>query len=92
MLAGVGGQTIAEAKLNISIAEFECWWQYRKKYGPLNPMLRNDAAIARLSVLVAAVNGHKRKASDFMPWPEQQTESIDDIELAQMKKMKGKRK
>lgn len=92
MLAGVGGKTIAEAKANLSIGEFASWMQYRKKYGPFNPMLRIDAAVARLSQFIAATKGAKREVADFMPWPVLEKPSIDEAELASMKKMKRKRK
>lgn len=47
---------------------------YRQKRGPLNPILRTDAALALLCAVTANSNGAKRRdgqpfaQSDFMPW------------------------
>ena len=40
---------------------------YREKYGPFNPMLRADAAMARVGCAMAGGN-----MSDFMPWPKEE--------------------
>lgn len=50
--------------------------------GPFNPMLRMDAAFARLSVLIAALTGNKRNVSDFMPFIKAKSDapaSVEDI-------------
>lgn len=47
--------------------EWHVWQLYRQKNGPMNPMLRTDAAIAR------AVSPFIQKTTprDFMPWPKE---------------------
>lgn len=50
--------------------------------GPFNPMLRMDAAFARMSVLIASLTGNKRKVSDFMPYIKASPDapaSVEDI-------------
>ena len=50
--------------------------------GPFNPMLRMDAAFARMSVLIASLTGNKRKVSDFMPYIKAHPDapaSVEDI-------------
>lgn len=70
--------------------EFYDWVSYRSKYGPLNPMLRMDAAFARMQVHsnhLAMMAGKRQMPSDagqmtdFMPWPRQEPEemSIDEM-------------
>lgn len=66
--------------------EFGGWVSYRAKYGPLNPMLRMDAAFARTQVqrnnlaMMAGKNQMPSEAGqvkDFMPWPRQEPEEMD---------------
>jgi hypothetical protein len=53
--------------------EWHRWMLYRKKNGPLNAMLRLDAAIARCA---APFMGKGVKPSDLMPWPEKADEEM----------------
>lgn len=48
-------------------SEYVGWIAYIDKFGPLNPMLRMEAAVARL----AALWSKDGKPSDFMPWPKE---------------------
>ena len=51
----------------MSATEWHVWQLYRQKNGPLNPMLRLDAAVARaVSPFIP-----KTKPRDFMPWPKE---------------------
>lgn len=57
---------------------------YRKKWGPFNPMLRFDSAIARL--YVSQFQGkppNTRKMEHMMPWPieEQQEATMEDVAM-----------
>lgn len=66
----------------MSVTEFQSWIEYREMTGPFNPMLRMDAAFARLSVLIAALTGNKRNVSDFMPFIKAKSDapaSVEDI-------------
>ena len=60
----LGGMTVTELKERMPHTELMRWLEYRKVYGPLNPMLRNDAAIARLGIRMAG-----GKFEDYCPWP-----------------------
>jgi hypothetical protein len=70
------GGTVGEIRGRMTYAELLSWMEYRERYGPLNPMLRNDAAIARMA---SAMTGAKMEA--FMPWPRQRAAepSFDEL-------------
>lgn len=53
----------------MSLAELNDWSAYIRVNGPLNPMLRNDSAIARLGVRML---GKGAKMEHFMPWPKRE--------------------
>lgn len=55
-----------ELKNRMSMSELNDWVAYIRVNGPLNPILRNDAAIARLAV---SMSGKGAKMEHFMPWP-----------------------
>ena len=48
----------------MSFDEFLCWQAYIETNGPISPILRNDAAIARMA---SKMTGAKMEV--FMPWP-----------------------
>lgn len=66
MLA-IGGMTVSELDQRMSRAEFQDWILYIEENGPVSPMLRIDAAIAR-AVLPFMKKGTPMSA--FMPWPD----------------------
>lgn len=68
----------------MSLSELNDWSAYMKINGPLNPMLRNDAAIARLGVSMA---GKGAKMEHFMPWPKR--EEQEENPLAVFEKLKA---
>lgn len=60
-------------------AEYVRWMKYVERFGPLNPMLRMERAVANL----AALWSKDAKPGDFMPWPaEQDTEATPEGALA----------
>lgn len=67
-------------------AEFMGWVRYRQLRGPLNPMLRMEAAIATLAELVCAAAGIKDRsgapltARDFMPWADARAPMDDTVD------------
>ncbi|EAR2628810.1 phage tail protein [Salmonella enterica] len=71
VLNGIGGCTIAEAKVRLSFREFQQWIQYRQKYGNLNPMMRTEWGAALVSSVLANVNRTKNtpafSIADFAP-------------------------
>ncbi|UHQ21884.1 hypothetical protein LVB77_14540 [Lysobacter sp. 5GHs7-4] len=64
------------------------WLAYRAKRGPLNPMLRTDAAFGRLSVLLSQVHQLKHQSgrplgmADFVPYASDEEEEASMEELA----------
>jgi len=81
-LCGVGGCTIAQAKINISYPEFLSWIRYRTKRGSFHTGMRVEQSIAMLSSLYA--NAHRKQGSDafspldFMPHGDEPELSLDD--------------
>ena len=75
MLA-IGGCTVDELKERMTHDEMLDWISYAKLNGPLNPMLRFDAAVARLCVIWGG-----GKVKDHMPWPqeEEREATIEDV-------------
>lgn len=63
----------------MSFDEFLCWQSYIETNGPISPILRNDAAIARMA---SAMTGAKMKA--FMPWPKEREKEVSFDEIAGM--------
>lgn len=77
-MCGIGGRTIAEAKLNISYPEFLQWIQYRNMRGSLHFGMRIEQSIAMIASMYA--NAHSKKGvtfshRDFMP-------HADDVEIS----------
>lgn len=66
MLA-IGGMTVSELDARMSRAEFQSWILYIEENGPVSPMLRIDAAIAR-AALPFLKKGTPMSA--LMPWPD----------------------
>lgn len=78
---GIGGRTIAEAKLRISFPEFKAWAAYRNKRGSLHPGMRTERGAALLATLYA--NAQRKKDSpahtiyDFAPHIEEPPISVE---------------
>jgi len=64
-LCGIGGRTIAEAKLNISYPEFLQWIQYRNLRGSFNVGTRIEQSVAVIASMYA--NAHSKKGVTFSP-------------------------
>jgi hypothetical protein len=58
--------TVSELRARMSVEELGSWIAYQKIVGPLNPLLRLDAAISR--AVSPFVKGDKRS---LMPWPKE---------------------
>jgi hypothetical protein len=60
----------------MSHAEVMRWIEYRERNGPMNPMLRLDAAVAR--AIGPFLKGDKRA---LLPWPKESDTpaSLDDV-------------
>lgn len=67
VLCGVGGSTIAEAKENISVAEYYEWVKYRNLRGSLSVVRRVEQAIGLLCSVVANSAGGKEGGGKFEP-------------------------
>lgn len=68
--------TVTELRQRMSFDEFLCWQAYIETNGPISPILRNDAAIARMA---SAMTGAKIEA--FMPWPRAKVKELTFGEL-----------
>lgn len=76
------GCTVEALKGAMYNDEYRRWWAYVEKFGPLNPSLRMEAAIARL----AAMWAKDARPSDFMPWPrEEEVEATPEMMLGILK-------
>lgn len=77
-LAAHLGMTVGELDQRMSQAELLSWVEYVKVNGPLNPMLRMEATIARAVVPFLGKNATVRK---FMLWPreEEKVATAEDI-------------
>ncbi len=85
VLAGIGGQTIAEAKQNLTVLEYNDWLEYRARYGSLNPNRRLEQVVGGLSSLVAQLAGAKNvDPIDFMP---HETTEGTEMPLSEIKKI-----
>lgn len=81
--SGIGGRTVAEAKMAMSYAEFLDWCRYRQQYGSLNIGMRVDRAVARhIAVhLNTKSQGRKFKADEFSPYDNRRSKvDINDPE------------
>jgi hypothetical protein len=58
--------TVGELDTRMTYAERQNWLRYVKENGPLNPLLRMEAAIGR-AVLPFLKKG--ARLQDLMPWP-----------------------
>lgn len=84
------GMTVGELKRRMTYGEFRRWQKYIEIYGPVNPIMRNDAAVARLAV---AYTGGKMEA--FMPWPKEPEREVTvdetmNVVMSAFNKNKGK--
>jgi hypothetical protein len=63
----------------MSVTEVEIWRLFRRKNGPLNPMLRIDSAVARAGALFLK----DRDPKHLMPYPRDEDEeavaTLDDF-------------
>lgn len=87
MLAGVGGNTVGEAKKNLTSSEAADWALYVKKYGQIAPQQRMiqgfaTQAWALWSGLGVKVGGRKPAITDFLPRQQAPADAgIDDVFL-----------
>lgn len=79
MLAGIGGKTVAEAKENVSYAEFMAWLAYRRKRGPLNLSTRMDHGFALIATLITRGLGGKAEMTDFLPFADETELTVDSV-------------
>lgn len=54
--------------------EYMSWLAYRRKYGPLNPMIRQDNGFALVSMLINRGLGGRAEMSDFLCYGKNQVE------------------
>jgi hypothetical protein len=78
VLHGIGGNTIAQAKENLTQREALAWARYIAKRGSLNVGTRIEQGIARLAVIWIHTQGGKAQMADFMPHADQPTRDDDE--------------
>ncbi|MDR0259623.1 MAG: hypothetical protein LBE51_13640 [Acidovorax sp.] len=84
VLAGIGGRTVAEARRNISWAEFQAWMQYRAKHGPLHTQSHIEHAAALVAYMVSSTvpRGKGQRGpeyADFLPKRAATTGAANDV-------------
>ena len=62
----------------MTYAEAMQYAEYVKRRGPMNPTLRTDAALARISAQINNACGGKAKPADFMPWANDEDEATPE--------------
>ena len=65
--AGIGGQTVAEARERLTYAEAVAWAAYKRKWGTLNSGLRLEIGFGQVLAMIANALGSKADPLDFMP-------------------------
>ena len=65
----------------MTCAELWAWVEYRKKRGPLNPTLRIEASLARISAQINNALGGRATPADFMPWANDENDeaTVNDV-------------
>lgn len=77
MLNGIGGHTLAEAKHNMSMREFNLWQKYRNKRGSLNIGRRLQQELAHLHhSFIVSKGGTQVEIQDLMCYED--PPSVDD--------------
>lgn len=67
---------MAQVQSTMSSRELELWGQYRKKYGPLNPVRKYDAGAALIASQINNAHGGKAKPLDFMVYGKEPEQDI----------------
>lgn len=76
MLAGVGGNTIAQAKSNMSYDEALLWFDYLRRKGTVNLGTRLEWGFALIATVINNAHGGKAKMSDFMPFTQTEDQEM----------------
>lgn len=79
MLNGIGGRTVAEAKLSMTYDEFLDWDSYMRKRGTLNTGMRLEWLFARLGLQINHAAGGKAKFEEFARYHSEPESDIDQI-------------
>lgn len=79
MLAGIGGQTVAEAKERVQYAEFMDWMTYIRMRGSLNIGNRLESGFALIAFMINRAAGGTADQRDFMPHADAPVASLSDV-------------
>jgi hypothetical protein len=82
----IGGMTVAELKERLTLDEFTSWLAYAEENGPLNPMIRFDAAIAR--AVRPFVKGDFKSLMPYPKQPEREATMDDFMNILRASKKK----
>lgn len=92
VLNGIGGRTVAEAKLRMTHDEYLSWLAYMQKRGSLHDGTRLDMAMARLQLQINRAIGGKAEYDDFLPQYEAQEQAADIGDIAKLMGVKQVKK
>lgn len=81
VLNGIGGNTIEQAKRNLSFIEFKQWAIYRQKRGSLHLGRRLEQNLSLTNLIISRALGNKKtKITDFAPHEtEDKKEASDEL-------------
>lgn len=89
VLNGVGGRTIAEAKLNMTNAEVSQWAAFRNKRGSLFVGRRIERSVGVLTALYAqnhVKEGVEVNPYDYMPYEDEPELTFEEQRMQAIKK------
>jgi hypothetical protein len=78
----LGGITVGELRERMTFAEFSNWLAFERIYGPVNPLLRLDAAVAR--AVAPFLKRDARVREYLMPWPKEPVEEESPASVEQV--------
>lgn len=90
--AGIGGQTVEEAKERMSHIEAVRWSLYLIKHGSLHPGLNLERAAAVISMVVNRTGGGRAEVEDFLPRREPGRSAVADTDEAVVAAFFGRKK
>lgn len=76
---GIGGNTIEEAKANMTMNEFQQWCVYRNTYGPIDGTSKLCEYIKHLTFVTIKIAGDKKIGIEDLELFKQKDESEKEI-------------
>lgn len=79
VLHGIGGRTVAEAKLRMSYDEYLSWCEFMRRRGTLHEGMRMEYLVGRLTWIVSQALGGKGEFSEFVRYHDEEVTNVDDL-------------